>query len=107
MKKLKFRRNLSELIKNGSKNSTWRIFDDKDISEGDRFELITWESDESFAIGLVTKVVEKPLGQLTIEDKKGHEKFGSDQEMYETYSMYYKKDVGPDTNIKIIWFKLL
>lgn len=107
MKTLKFRRQLSELIINGSKNSTWRLFDDKNISEGDEFELIVWETGKLFAKGLVTKVVKKPLGQLTIEDKKGHEKFSSDQEMYDTYSKYYTQQIGPDTIIKIIWFKLI
>jgi hypothetical protein len=107
MKTLKFRKELVELIKNGSKNSTWRIFDDKNISEGDQFELIVWKTDKPFAIGKVTKVMEKPLGKLTFEDKKGHEEFSSYQEMYDTYSTYYGRSVGPDTKIKIIWFKLL
>jgi len=107
MKTLKFRKVLVELIKDGSKNSTWRLFDDKGISKKDHFELIEWETGKVFAKGLVTKIVEKPLGQLQLEDKQGHEKFNSDQEMYDTYTGYYKKHVGQDTTVKIIWFKLI
>ena len=35
MKTLKFRKELSELILKKEKTTTWRIFDDKDIKQGD------------------------------------------------------------------------
>jgi len=107
MKSLKFRKELSNLVLEGNKNSTWRLFDDKDIQAGDDLELIVWETQQPFAKAIVTKVVEKPLGKLTDEDKKGHEVFESEQDMYNTYSTYYNHVVGPKTIIKIIWFKLL
>lgn len=53
------------------------------------------------------KVIEKPLGTLTDEDKKGHESFRSDEEMFKTYEQYYCRKVERDTPIKIIWFKLM
>lgn len=39
------------------------------------------------------KVIEKPLGTLTDEDKKGHESFRSDEEMFKTYEQYYCRKV--------------
>ena len=45
--------------------------------------------------------------ELTKEDWEGHEKFKSDKEMYKTYSKYYGFEATPETNVKIIKFKLL
>ncbi|MDQ5943787.1 MAG: hypothetical protein QG675_555 [Patescibacteria group bacterium] len=107
MKALKFRKSLSKLVLDGTKKSTWRLFDDKDIKVGNSLELIVWETLQPFAKAVVTKVVEKPLAKLTEEDKEGHETFDSEREMYDTYSRYYNCSVGPETIIKIIWFELL
>lgn len=60
-----------------------------------------------FATAKITSVVEKPIGQLTEEDKKGHETFESDEEMYATYTKYYGKPVGPDILVKVIRFDLI
>lgn len=107
MKSLKFRKDLAKLIKEGTKNSTWRIFDDKNISKDDKFTLVIWETSQAFGEAIVTKVIEKPLGDLTQKDKEGHEEFDSDKHMYDTYSGYYSTKVGPDTPVKIIWFRLV
>lgn len=107
MKSLKFRQELAELVLNGTKYSTWRLFDDKNITPGDSLDLIVWETLQPFAKAIATKVVEKPLGQLTPKDKEGHEDFTSDQQMYDTYSKYYKRQVTPDTLVKIIYFNLI
>lgn len=52
-------------------------------------------------------MVEKPLGKLTTQDKTGHEKFNSEKEMYKAYKKYYQKEVGPETLVKIIRFKII
>ncbi len=52
-------------------------------------------------------VRETSFGKLAPEDKKGHEPFSSDREMYETYSRYYKISVTPQTPIKVIRFRLV
>ena len=104
MKLLKFRSNLVPLVLSGEKNSTWRLFDDKDLSEGDDIELREFGKTESFATAQITRLVEKPFKNLTEEDMVGHEKFDSNEEMYERYKGYYQKDVGPETIVKIMWF---
>lgn len=106
MKVIKFRHYLVPLVLSGEKDITWRLFDDKDLSVGDDIELQIFAKNEPFAYGKIVKVIEKPFKKLSFEDKAGHEKFNSDQEMYATYSKYYKTEVGPETLVKIIWFKL-
>ena len=107
MKIVKFRDYLVPLVLSGEKNSTWRLFDDKKLVSGDVIELREFGKESSFAKAKITKVIEKPFYELTEEDKIGHEKFRDDNEMYKTYSDYYKTEVGPDSIVKIIWFVLL
>lgn len=106
-KAIKFAPELVPLVKDGSKTSTWRLFDDKDLREGDVVDFIARPELVKFAVAKLTSVIEKPLGELTEEDKKGHEKFSSDEEMYKTYEGYYDKPVGPQTPIKLIRFEIL
>lgn len=94
-------------VLSGQKISTWRLFDDKDLSVDDVVELREFGKDKSFALAKITKVIEKQFGDLTEADKGGHETFDSDENMYKTYSGYYGVDVDSTTEVKIIWFKLL
>lgn len=105
-KSIKFRDFLAELILKGEKDSTWRLFDDKNLQEGDDVDFINWNTKEKFAEAILTKVYEKTLGGLEPEDFDGHEKFESEKQMYENYRTYYGDKVGPDTVVKIIHFRL-
>ena len=105
-KTIKFRDNLAKLVLAGEKDLTWRLFDDKDLSEGDEVDLINWNTKEKFGEAVLTKVWEKKMGELQDSDFDGHEKFSNDEEMYKTYRLYYGDKVGPDTVVKIIRFKL-
>ena len=107
MKTLKFRKQLSELILKNEKTTTWRIFDDKDIKNGDIMKFLVWETKEEFAIAKIIEVSEKTFKDLDEEDIEGHEKFSSKEEMYETYSTYYNKKVDKNTVVKIIKFELI
>lgn len=106
MKTLKFRQYLVPLILSGEKTSTWRLFDDKDLTVGDELEFLVKETGEPFARATIVKVIERPLGQLNEDEIEGHEKYSTPEEMYKTFSDFYKTDVGPDTPVKVIWFKL-
>ncbi len=105
-KNLKFNSKLVPLILSGRKTSTWRLFDDKNLSEGDRITLKEFGAEDGFAKAVVKKVVVKRFDELTKDDRSGHESYASDDEMYKTYSDYYKTPVGPKTTVKIIWFEL-
>lgn len=102
MKTLKFRAKLIEKMKRGEKFVTCRLFDDKDLQEGERVELINWEAGTKEGKATIVSLKEKKFKELTEEDKEDHEKFESDEEMYETYSKYYKTPVDENTTLKII-----
>jgi hypothetical protein len=106
MKRLRFSEPLPGLVLNGQKNITWRINDDKDISVGDRLSLCRTDNSE-FAQVEVIWTKETTFGNMTKEDKEGHEKFSSDKEMYQTYSGYYNMKVEPKTRVKVIKFRVL
>ena len=104
---LKFSPELVDLVLSGEKTATWRLFDDKNLKVGDVVTLIKRPELIPFAIAEITSVVEKPLKELTQDDRVGHEKFESSEKMYETYKLYYKREVNPNTFVKIYRFKLL
>lgn len=106
MKVLKFRDYLVPLVLSGEKDSTWRLFDDKDLSVGDDIELQVFVTNKPFARARITRVIEKRFGDLTEDDKQGHEKYKNDHEMYAEYTEYYRVRVDSDTLVKIIWFEL-
>jgi hypothetical protein len=110
MKTLKFHHDLAQLILTGQKTSTWRLYDDKDLSVDDQIKIIdkvdpsnskTWQ-----VIGesKVTEVIEKKLGSIIEADMQGHEGFTSQDEMLKTYKSYYGDRVTLDTPVKILYF---
>jgi hypothetical protein len=92
---------------NGDKRSTWRLFDDKDLSVGDEVAFLIWETGEEFARVRITNVTETAFGKLTDADWEGHEKYASEQEMYETFSRYYDRSVDEMSPVKIIAFDMI
>ena len=107
MKTVKFMPHLAEMVLAGDKTSTWRLFDDKDLSVGDELSLVNKETLEGFAKAKIIKVEEKKLKDLKDEDFVGHERFESEEQMYQTYRSYYGDKVGPDTIVKMIDFELV
>tara|TARA_Y100000034_G_C6829245_1_gene374179 strand:- start:807 stop:1127 length:321 start_codon:yes stop_codon:yes gene_type:complete len=105
MKSLKFANSLIQLILDGKKINTWRINDDKNLTENDILSLINIKREE-FAKAIIISVKETTFEEVDQCDKEGHEKFSSDEEMYRTYSKYYNINVTPQTKLKIIGFKL-
>jgi hypothetical protein len=105
IKTIKFRDYLVKLILAGEKDATWRLFDDKDLKEGDIVDLVNWDTGEVFAKATLINVREKKLGDIDDSDFDGHEKFESTEKMYETYREYYGDKVTPETIVKIIKFE--
>lgn len=105
MKTLKFRPALAQLITEGKKTTTWRLFDDKDLQAGDTVELMNSETKEVFGRAVITEVDEKSIKDLDAYDWEGHERFPSDEAMYTAYRTYYPgKEIGPDTIVKVLHF---
>ena len=107
MKSLKFREHLVEKILRGEKNSTWRLFDDKDLSQGDVLQFINSDTGKAFGTAVITDITTRTLGNVREEDWVGHERFPSEQAMYDTYRSYYGDTVGPETEVKIIKFNFV
>lgn len=107
MKTLKFMTHLVSRILDGEKTTTWRLFDDKDLRVGDELVLVNKDTEEEFAKALITKVREKKLKDVQSSDFEGHEKYESEEKMYETYRRYYGEKVNPDTIVKMIDFELI
>lgn len=106
-KALKFAPHLVPLVLSGEKTTTWRLFDDKELQAGDMLDLIAKESGEIFANATIISVCEKELQDLEEMDFEGHERFESDEQMYETYRRYYGDRVTPETLVKIIQFAII
>ncbi len=107
MKILKFRRKLSKLILSDEKSTTWRLFDDKDLSVGDEVSFVVWEDGREFARVKIINVKETSFDVLTDDDWTGHEKFVSDNVMYKTFEKYYNRSVNKNSPVKIIKFEIL
>jgi ribonuclease HI len=111
MKTLKFDHDLAQLILQGKKNTTWRLYDDKDLAVDDEIKIIDKVNPDEPAswkvIGQaqVTQIIEKKLKAITAADMRGHEAFDSREQMLKTYQQYYGQRVNLDTNVKIVTFK--
>lgn len=110
MKTLKFNHDAAQLILEGKKTTTWRMFDDKDLSVDDHIHIIDKVDavdDTSWKVigqASVTEVIEKHLGDVTEEYMQGHESFKTKQAMLEHYQKLYGERVNWDTPVKIIKF---
>ncbi len=106
MKRLKFTNQLAEIILKGDKTISWRINDEKKISVGDELSLCYNDGNE-FAKAIARWVKETTFGNLSYEDKEMHESFSTNEEMYKTYSKYYKTEVTQKTKLKVIKFEII
>lgn len=109
MKTLKFDHQFAQEILTGSKRTTWRMYDDKDLSVNDDIKIIDKIDSHSSSwqvIGQakVTEIVEKKLGDVTEEEIESHRSFASKEEMLKHYQSYYGRRVSFDTPVKIIYF---
>lgn len=108
MKRLKFKDYLVPLVLNGSKTTTWRMFDDKNLTAGDELIFVNAATGEEFAKARIVSVREKKLGEVAEADfEEGHEKYASRDGMLKEYQKYYGDKVNGDTPLKIIKFELM
>lgn len=105
-KTLKFAPDLVPLVLSGAKTSTWRINDEKDLTAGDKLDLLYQGTGEKFAEAVIVKVSLKTIGKLSEEDKETHEKYASKKELYKTLEKYYNISVSDSTPVKVVNFKV-
>lgn len=106
MKTLKFEPHLVQLLLNGTKTVTWRLFDDKNLQIGDHLGLVNAETGEKFGEAEIIKSQEKQIKDLTNEDLKGNN-YRDQIHVIELNQKYYGNTVDDKTVVKIIEFKLL
>lgn len=104
---LKFRSGLIDQIIEGVKNNTWRVWSDEYIVVGDEIDLINSDTDKVFARAQIIEKCEKSFADLNSNEKEGHEKFDSEEEMYQYYSEYYKIPVDENTSVTVIKFQII
>lgn len=110
MKTLKLDHELAELIRNGTKRTTFRLFDDKQLSVGDELQFVDKvDPDDSgtwtiIGEGVIDSVIEKRISALTPEDYNGYEAYNSTDELLTTLRKYYGPMVTADTPVKVIKF---
>lgn len=105
-KTLKFAEKLVPLVLSGTKTSTWRVFDDKDLQVGDDLSLMNKVTLQEFAKAKIISIQEKTLRKIDDADFDTHESYESKEKMFEEYRSYYGDKVNEDTVVKIIHFEL-
>jgi ribonuclease HI len=113
MKSLKLNHADAQAVMAGKKTTTWRLYDEKNISVNDELELIDKVDAKSqqawcvIGIAKVNTIVSKRLGELTDEDQQGEYEYKNNQEMFAAFKAFYGPDVGPATPVKIIKFTFM
>lgn len=111
MKKLKLDHGSAQQVLAGAVTSTWRMFDDKDLTVNDQFELVdkvqpdspqTWKVIGTARIG---RIIEKRLGDIQPDDYNGSDAVSEPpHERLKRYQSYYGDRVTWDTPVKMIHF---
>lgn len=113
MKSLKLDHELAQQVIAGEKTSTWRVFDDKDLSVNDEIRLLdkvdperpeTWHS---IGLARIERIIEKKIADISETDMDGHEDYATTDDIVITFRKYYGNDVTETTPIKIIHFTFL
>ena len=110
MKTLKFDHEAAQSIQAEQKTSTWRLYDDKDISVDDNLRVLdkvdpnSSKSWKILGIARVKEVVEKKFKDVSPEEL-AKENYGSLEEVLEKFKGYYGQRVSMETPVKIIYFE--
>ncbi|MBP9821509.1 MAG: ASCH domain-containing protein [Candidatus Pacebacteria bacterium] len=105
MKTLKFKDHLVQQILDGTKTTTWRLFDDKDLKIGDELSFLNADTGAEFAHAKITDITERELKNI---DPITYQKtYTNLNEMIEHYHGFYGDRVNENSLMKMITFKLL
>ncbi|HEY7534541.1 MAG TPA: reverse transcriptase-like protein [Thermodesulfobacteriota bacterium] len=108
-KTLKFDHSLANLIRQGKRTSTWRIFDDKAITVGDRIDVIDKTDPNNplswsvFGVIKVIAISQRNLQNISTEELR-EQGFSDSEDAKVVMQRYYGSLFDDDTKIKIIQF---
>ncbi len=104
VKTLKFSPQQKEAIISGATSFTWRLFDEKNLQEGDEIVCLCDEVKKVFGIATIEKVTTTTLNQLTIP-KPLLTIYKDHTELYKTFRHYYNDPtIDGSTEVKKIDF---
>lgn len=110
MKSLKLDHELAEQVVKQGRSSTWRLYDDKDLTVNDEVELIdkvnptnpsTWKT---IGTARINSITQKRLGEIEPQDFDKVDEPLSKDEILEKYQHYYGPQVGNESPVKIVRF---
>lgn len=101
LQKLLFAPPFPPILFTGEKNKTFRATGGERYKIGE-FVSFCYVDGEEFARARIIDKLHKTFETLTESDWQGHERFGSEQEMYQTYSNWQRFQVGPKTELDIL-----
>lgn len=104
MKTLKFKPQLIASLRAGTKTSTWRLFDDKDLSVGDVVSIMDKSTLDVVGTARISAVSIRPLGEVWQTELDGHESYKNEEDMLATFSSYYGDSVTLATDAKVLHF---
>jgi ribonuclease HI len=113
MKQLKFNHSFAELIRQGKKTATFRMYDDKDLAVDDHVELLdkvdphrpaTWKS---IGIARIDSIVEKRLAAITDQELRNSDQYVNQTELLAAYRKYYGDQVSPEMPVKVVEFSVM
>lgn len=113
MKTLKLEHDLALLVREGKKNTTWRIFDDKNLSVNDHINFIDKVNPKDtsswvvFGEAIVTEVKEKRIADLSDIDYDETHSYSSKDELINSLRQFYGESINEETPVKIIKFHAL
>lgn len=107
LKTLKFKTEHVEPILSGTKRSTWRVLDEKELSVGDHILLVNSDTGEEFGRAVIESVSLSDLSKMYDDDSDTHEKYASREEMIHIFRGFYGDAVDASTEVKVISFHLL
>lgn len=108
MKMLKLNHAEALAIQSG-KRTTWRLFDDKDLSVNDVVQLVdkvkpgepeTWKI---IGVAQVMKITEKQVAELSALELE-EQNFSSKKALIDDFSFFYSRKVTPETVVKVVSF---
>src|SRR5687768_8447411 len=103
MKSLKLNHDAAQQIANGETTTTWRLFDDKDLSVNDEVLLIdkvdpdrpeTWQV---IGTGIIRQVVQKRLAEIEADGSDNADDNQLPSKILTTAHEYYGNDVSDTT----------
>lgn len=111
MKKLKLDHSSAQQVLTGAVTSTWRMFDDKDLTVNEQLELVDKVEPDSpqtwrvVGTARISRIIEKRLGDIQSEDYGGSDAVNEPpHERLKRYQGYYGNQVTWDTPVKMVHF---